>query len=105
MEKVITINDWWDGPLLGLAYYNGIVCIYERVFDETIDDFSNEYYLTPINSDFENEILKEWQEWCDAVSANALNDYYASHSNLRAINNAIERNKSKKKYRKKAIFN
>ena len=19
MEKVITINDWWDGPLLGLA--------------------------------------------------------------------------------------
>ena len=105
MEKVITINDWWDGPLLGLAYYNGFVCIYERIFDKTKDDWSNEYYLTPINSNSQNEILNEWYEWCDAVSSDSLNNDYASHSNSNAIKNAIERSKLKKKYRKKAIFN
>ena len=105
MEKVITINDWWDGPLLGLAYYNGVVCIYERIFDKTKDDWSNEYYLTPINSNSQNEILNEWYEWCDAVSSDSLNNDYASHSNSNAIKNAIKRSKLKKKYRKKDIFN
>lgn len=31
-EKVITIHNWWDGPLTGLAYYHNILCIYERIF-------------------------------------------------------------------------
>ena len=26
MEKVITIFDWWDGPLCGLASYKGSIC-------------------------------------------------------------------------------
>lgn len=51
--KVITINCWWDGPIYGLAHYNGIVCIYERIFDEIKDDWNDEYYLTPINSDLQ----------------------------------------------------
>ena len=105
MEKVITINNWWDGPLIGLAYYNGVVCIYERIFDEIKDDWSDEYYLTPINSDLQNEILNEWQEWCIAVSSDTLDDYYASHSNSKTIENAIERSKFKRQYRKKAVFN
>lgn len=104
MDKVITINDWWDGPALGLAYYNGVVCIYERVFDEAKDDWSSEYYLTPINSDSQNEILKEWHEWCGAVSTDSLDDYYASHVKSNAIKNVIARSKSKRNYRKKAIF-
>lgn len=104
MEKVITINNWWDGPLLGLAYYHGVVCIYERVFDETIDDWSDEYDLTPIDFDSQNKILNEWHEWCDAVLANAFDDYYTTHSDS-AIKNAIEESKSKRQYRKKAIFN
>lgn len=105
MEEVITINNWCDGPLLGLAYYHGAVCIYERVFDETIDDWSDEFDLTPIDFNSQNKILNEWHKWCDAVSANAFDDYYAAHSGSRAINNAIEESKSKRKYRKKAIFN
>lgn len=104
MEKVITINNWWDGPLYGLAYYNDVVCIYERIFDEIDDEWSDEYYLTPINSDLQNEILNEWQEWCVAVSSGTLKDYYTSHSNSSVIENAIEISKSKRQYRKKAVF-
>lgn len=105
METVITINDWWDGPLCGLAYCNGIVCIYERIFDDTKDDWSDEYYLTPITFDLQNEIMNEWNEWCAAISSGALDDYYVSHSNSNIIENSIKRSKYKRQYRKKAIFN
>lgn len=104
MDKVITINDWWDGPLLGLAYYHNVACIYERVFDEVKDEWSSEYYLKPINSDSQNEILNEWHEWCDTVSTDSLDDYYASRAKSNAIKNVIEGSKLKRKYRKKAIF-
>ena len=104
MEKVITINDWWDGPQNGLACFNGAVCIYERIFDEAKDDWSDEYYLTPIGSDLQNEILDEWSEWCEAVSSNKLDEYYAAHSDKRAIDKALERSKDKRLYRKKGVF-
>lgn len=105
MEKVMTIHDWWDGPLNGLAYYNGFVCIYERIFDKTKDDWSDEYYLTPIDSVLQNELLNEWYEWCDAVSSDSLDKFYASHSTSKNIENAIEKSKHKRAYRKKAVFN
>lgn len=105
MEKVITINDWWDGPLNGLAYYNGVVCIYERIFDKVKDDWSDEYYLTPINFDIQNEILNEWHEWCDAISSDTLDEYFTFHANSKTIETAIERSKYKRIYKKKAVFN
>ena len=104
MEKVITINNWWDGPQNGLAYFNGIVCIYERIFDEAKDDWSDEYYLTPVSSDLQNEILNEWREWCEAVSSDKLDEYYAAHSDNRAIEKVLEQTKDKRLYRKKGVF-
>lgn len=105
MEKVLTINCWWDGPQNGLAYFNGIVCIYERIFDEVRDDWSDEYYLTPITPDLQNEILNEWNEWCEAVSSGKLDEYYAVHStDNNVIKTALEKTKDKKLYRKKAAF-
>lgn len=62
MEKVITISNWWGGPLEGLAYYNGIVCIYERIFDEGLDDYIDEYYLPPVTNNEKDEIISDWQE-------------------------------------------
>ena len=42
MDKVLTINDWWDGPVMGLATYNGVICIYIRVFDVPEDEYLDE---------------------------------------------------------------
>ena len=67
MDRVITIYDWWDGPLRGLATYKEFICIYERIFDEGKDDWSNEYYLTPINEDTVNLLLKDWAAWCETI--------------------------------------
>jgi hypothetical protein len=104
MEKVITISNWWDGPLEGLAYYNGIVCIYERIFDEGLDDYIDEYYLTPVTNNEKDEIISDWQEWCNAVSNNDLESYYKKYLKNRAIDRVINNSKFKRKYRKKAKF-
>ncbi len=104
MGKVITINNWFDGPMTGLVYFDDIVCIYERVFDEKKDDYIDEYYLTPINDDENAEIMKEWDEWCNAVAVKEKDAYYASHLNNHAIDKILKNSNSKRKFRKKAIF-
>ena len=81
MVKVITINDWWDGPKLGLACFNGLVCIYERLFDEAADDWSDIYFLTPIDSEAEKRILIQWEAWCNAVKSNTINKYFENGTN------------------------
>ncbi len=104
MERVITIHNWQDAPLIGLAYYNGLVCIYERVFDETLDEYIDEYYLTPITNDEKNEIMKVWLEWCNAYSNRDLELYYKKYLNNNPIDRVVINSKLRRKYRKKAIF-
>lgn len=105
MQKVITIADWWDGPLSGLAEFEDDICIYERIFDEKKDDWIDEYYLTPINYNEKFLILKDWEEWCRAVSIGDIDSYYKIHSTSHfIINNILENSTSKRKFRKKAIF-
>lgn len=104
MGKVITINNWFDGPLTGLVYFGDFVCIYERVFDETKDDYTDEYYLTPINDDEKAEIMNEWEEWCNAVADKEKDAFYTSHLNNHAIDRILENSNSKRKFRKRAII-
>ncbi len=104
MEKVITIHNWWDGPLVGLAYYNGLVCIYERVFDEDLDEYIDEYYLTPITDDEKNEIMTEWQEWYNAYSKGDLELYYKKYLENNSIDRIVNNSKLRRTYRKKAKF-
>lgn len=63
MDAVLTLNDWWDGPLLGIATYGEETCIYERIFSEQEDDYLNQYYLTPISSEQRRQIIVNWEEW------------------------------------------
>ena len=104
MGKVITINNWFDGPMTGLVYLDDTVCIYEREKKKKKDDYIDEYYLTPINDDENAEIMKEWDEWCNAVAVKEKDAYYASHLNNHAIDKILKNSNSKRKFRKKAIF-
>ena len=79
-SEVFTVEDWYDGPLLGLAEYNGQTCVYRRVgeieYDDSQDDLeqhrdcsqaaSGIYKLTPISDDEKEQILSEWAIWCES---------------------------------------
>jgi len=104
MEKVMTIFDWWDGPLCGLAAFEGSVCIYERIFDEDEDDWSSEYYLTPIDDDSVNLLLEDWNIWCKKIQVGECLDDYSSDSKC-LYRNIIESSSQKRAYRRTAVFN
>ena len=105
MEKVITIHNWYDGrPLLGLAYFNKTTCIYERIFDSAKDDYIDEYYLTPVNDYEKNQIMLEWQDWCNAVSIGNPDVFYKTCLNKDSISKILDNSDFRRKYRKKAKF-
>lgn len=104
MDKVLTINDWWDGPVIGLATCNGVICIYIRIFDIPTDEYGDEYFLTPIDDAEAEMIMGEWNEWCAACSKNDLDTFYKKHLNNHSIDQILENSSEKNKYRKKATF-
>lgn len=63
MDTVFTIDDWGDGPLLGIATYKSQMCIYEQIFSAEKDMYINQYYLTPISNKEAAKISNNWQEW------------------------------------------
>ena len=104
MEKVITIFDWWDGPLCGLASYKGSICIYERIFDEIRDEWSDEYYLTPIEEADVNTLLRDWNRLRDTVqNERPLDSYYSLEDKANYLR-IIELSEQKRAYKKVTVF-
>ena len=62
-ERVYTIIDWYDGPRLGVADYNGIPHVYKSAWDDKEDDWADYYYLKPIDKNSLSLILEEWEIW------------------------------------------
>ena len=104
MDRVLTINDWWDGPVIGLATYNGGICIYSRIFDIPADEYRDEYFLTPIDDVEVNTIKTEWNDWCEACSKNNLDSFYKKYMNSHSITQVLDTSIKKNMYRKKLHF-
>jgi hypothetical protein len=62
-QKVHTVNDFGDCPRFGVAEFDGQPHVYESPFDECADDFSDEYQLSPIDSELFELILRDWAIW------------------------------------------
>jgi len=70
-EVVFTIDDYQDGPLRGVANYQGVPHFYECIFDEKQDSYSESFLLTRLDAEVfqaarENwEIFLRWREAYD----------------------------------------
>ena len=104
MDRVLTINDWWDGPVTGLATYNDRICIYDRIFDSSTDAYGDEYFLTPIGDAEAETIINEWKAWCAACSKNDAETFYKKYPHNQGIDRILEKSGGKNQYRKKAVF-
>lgn len=61
-ERVYTVNEYYDGPRLGVADFHGIPHIYKSRYA----DFSgghNTFQLMPINQDAFRLVLENWAIW------------------------------------------
>jgi hypothetical protein len=71
-QKVHMVADSWDGPRAGVADFNGIPHVYQSVFDDERDEWSDLCLLRPIDEDTFQLVMEDWQiwlRWLDAFHA------------------------------------
>jgi len=95
-EEVFTVIDYFDGPLKGVANFRRQPHFYDRVFDESQDEYSNLYQLTPISRhvfDLAKEDWVIWKRWESSFHAGkttlkshpALPQDRVRHKDIRAV--------------------
>ena len=62
-DRVLTINDYYDGPRLGIAEMNGVPHIYEAEFDHNTEEYGDTYFLSPVEQELLALVLEDWQIW------------------------------------------
>ena len=55
--------DYYDGPLKGIADYQGQPHLYERIFDESKDNYSESFRLAPLDAETVHVALEDWAIW------------------------------------------
>ena len=66
LDPVYLVFDYWDEPRTGVAGFRGVPQWFENIFDEIRDEYSSEYWLTPIGSDAvetATEMAKIFSRW------------------------------------------
>jgi len=68
-DRVHTVNDYYDGPRLGIADVGGVPHIYEAEFDYSSDECGDTYFASPIDECLLALVLEDWEIWCAWNSA------------------------------------
>jgi hypothetical protein len=48
-DRVYTLNDYYDGPRIGIADVDGVPHVYEAEFDHSSDEYGDTYFVSPVN--------------------------------------------------------
>lgn len=62
-DIVYTIVDYWDGPRSGVAQFQGRPHLYQSVFDELADDWTDVFLLQPVDNETFQLELEDWEIW------------------------------------------
>lgn len=62
-ERVLTVNEFWDRPRLGIADVYGAPHIYQSPFDQELDDYADHYLVSPVDPELIALVLEDWAIW------------------------------------------
>jgi len=62
-DRVLTINNYYDGPRLGVAEVNGVPHVYEAEFDHSSDEYGDTYFVSSVEPSLLALILEDWEIW------------------------------------------
>jgi hypothetical protein len=62
-ERVYTVNDFYDGPRLGVANLRGKPHIYEAEFGEALDDYTGSFWLRENDQHLLTLVLEDCEVW------------------------------------------
>ena len=77
-DRILTVHDYWDGPRLGGAEWNGAPHIYEAEFDHSADEYGDTYFLSPIEPTLLALVLEDWKIWLRWEAAREQDEVPAS---------------------------
>ncbi len=100
MDKVLTITEWYDWPVFGVAFFKDEIVIFERIFSETEDEFTDEYTLTPISIPELAEIMRFWTEWVNHINYGIEFDRSRADPTI----GILKKHTDGQKYKRKAVF-
>ncbi|WP_422987541.1 hypothetical protein [Undibacterium sp. Ji50W] len=63
LDRILTVNDYYDGPRLGVAELNGVPHIYQAEHDHRTEAHGEHFFLSPIRPDLLALVLEDWQIW------------------------------------------
>lgn len=62
-DRILTINDYYDGPRRGIAEVNGVPHVYEAEFDHSTDEYGDTYRVSPVDEELLSLVLEDWAIW------------------------------------------
>jgi hypothetical protein len=62
-DRVHTVNDYYDGPRLGIADVDAVPHIYEAEFDHSSEEYSDTYFVSPVDEGLLALVLEDWEIW------------------------------------------
>lgn len=62
-NRVVTIEDYFDHPLEGVAFRSGKLVAYKILWDDEADDYSKYYAVSPISEALLPLIEEKWATW------------------------------------------
>jgi hypothetical protein len=68
-QRILTENEYYDGPVFGIAEFRGAPHVYERQWDPALDEYGEFFLLSPIEPDLLDLVMEDWEIWLrwDAV--------------------------------------
>jgi hypothetical protein len=63
LEIVHTVTDYYDGPRGGIANFHGRPHVYESLWDDSADDWSDAFLLQPIDDETFRLAIEDWEIW------------------------------------------
>ena len=69
MDRVYTVNGYYDGPRLGIADVDGVPHVYEAEFDHSSDEYGDTYFASPVDENLMALVLEDWEIWLRWESA------------------------------------
>ena len=63
MDQIYTVDEYYDGPVCGVADLNGEPHYYECIFDDRNDEYSKNYRLSPISKSTFLLVQEQWAIW------------------------------------------
>ena len=78
-DRVHTVNDYYDGPRLGIADVDGVPHIYEAEFDHSSDEYGDTYYVSPVDETLWRSFWKTGKFGCAGTQPSNGVTFLSSH--------------------------